>query len=45
MDLKTYFQLFWGPAIASAALIALLWWTRRSESDPVAAQKVIHPEA
>ena len=25
MDLKTYFQLFWVPAIASAALIALLW--------------------
>ena len=25
MDLRTYFQLFWGPAIASAALIALLW--------------------
>jgi hypothetical protein len=25
MDLKTYFQLFWGPAIASAALITLLW--------------------
>ena len=25
MDLKTYFQLFWMPAIASAALMALLW--------------------
>jgi hypothetical protein len=25
MDLRTYFQLFWVPAIASAALIALLW--------------------
>jgi hypothetical protein len=25
MDLKTYFQLFWVPAIASAALIVLLW--------------------
>jgi len=25
MDLRTYFQLFWLPAIASAALIALLW--------------------
>jgi hypothetical protein len=25
MDLKTYFQLFWAPAIASAALILLLW--------------------
>jgi len=25
MDLKTYFQLFWVPAIASAALMALLW--------------------
>jgi hypothetical protein len=25
MDLKTYFQLFWIPAIASAALMALLW--------------------
>jgi hypothetical protein len=25
MDLQTYFQLFWVPAIASAALIALLW--------------------
>ena len=24
MDLKTYFQLFWVPAIVSAALIALL---------------------
>jgi hypothetical protein len=24
MDLRTYFQLFWVPAIASAALIALL---------------------
>jgi hypothetical protein len=25
MDLKTYFQLFWIPAIASAALMALVW--------------------
>ena len=25
MDLKTYFQLFWVPAIASAALLTLLW--------------------
>ena len=25
MDLKTYFQLFWVPAVASAALMALLW--------------------
>ena len=25
MDLRTYFQLFWAPAIASAALLALLW--------------------
>ena len=25
MDLKTYFQLFWVPAFASAALMALLW--------------------
>ena len=25
MDVKTYFQLFWVPAIASAALMALLW--------------------
>jgi hypothetical protein len=25
MDLKTYFQLFWLPAIASAALLAHLW--------------------
>ena len=25
MDLKTYFQLFWVPAIASAALMAFLW--------------------
>jgi hypothetical protein len=25
MDLRTYFQLFWVPAIASAALMALLW--------------------
>src|SRR6516164_9706830 len=25
MDLRTYFQLFWVPAIASAALLALLW--------------------
>jgi hypothetical protein len=25
MDLKIYFQLFWVPAIASAALMALLW--------------------
>ena len=25
MALKTYFQLFWVPAIASAALMALLW--------------------
>ena len=25
MDLKTYFQLFWVPAIASGALMALLW--------------------
>jgi hypothetical protein len=25
MDLKTYFELFWVPAIASAALMALLW--------------------
>jgi len=25
MDLKTYFQLFWVPAVASAALMAVLW--------------------
>jgi len=25
MDLRTYFQLFWVPAIASAALMAILW--------------------
>jgi 4-amino-4-deoxy-L-arabinose transferase-like glycosyltransferase len=25
MDPKTYFQLFWVPPIASAALMALLW--------------------
>jgi hypothetical protein len=25
MDLKTYFQLFWVPAIASACLMVLLW--------------------
>jgi hypothetical protein len=25
MDLRTYFQLFWIPAIASAGLMALLW--------------------
>jgi hypothetical protein len=25
MDLRTYFQLFWVPAVASAALMALLW--------------------
>jgi hypothetical protein len=25
MDIKIYFQLFWIPAIASAALMALLW--------------------
>jgi hypothetical protein len=25
MDLKTYFQLFWVPAIASAALLTVLW--------------------
>ena len=25
MDLKIYFQLFWVPAMASAALMALLW--------------------
>lgn len=25
MDFRTYFQLFWVPAIASAALLALLW--------------------
>jgi hypothetical protein len=25
MDLKIYFQLFWVPAVASAALMALLW--------------------
>jgi hypothetical protein len=25
MDIKIYFQLFWVPAIASAALLALLW--------------------
>ena len=25
MDLRTYFQLFWVPAIASVALMALLW--------------------
>ena len=28
MDLRTYFQLFWLPAIASAVLIALLWIQR-----------------
>jgi hypothetical protein len=26
MDLRTYFQLFWAPAIASAVLMALLWF-------------------
>jgi hypothetical protein len=25
MDIKTYFQLFWAPAIASAALMVPLW--------------------
>ena len=25
MDVKTYFELFWVPAIASAALMAILW--------------------
>jgi hypothetical protein len=25
MDIKTYLQLFWVPAIASAALMAFLW--------------------
>jgi hypothetical protein len=25
MDLKTYFQLFWLPAVASAALMVFLW--------------------
>lgn len=25
MDLRTYFQVFWVPAVASAALMALLW--------------------
>jgi hypothetical protein len=25
MDLKTYFQLFWVPAVASAALMTVLW--------------------
>jgi len=25
MDLQTYFRLFWVPAVASAALMALLW--------------------
>jgi len=25
MDIRTYLQLFWVPAIASAALMALLW--------------------
>ena len=25
MDLKTYFQLFWVPALMSAVLIAILW--------------------
>ncbi len=25
MDIRTYFQLFWIPAIASAALMVLLW--------------------
>jgi hypothetical protein len=25
MDLKTYFQLFWVPAVASAALMTFLW--------------------
>jgi hypothetical protein len=25
MDLRTYFQLFWLPAIASAVLMGLLW--------------------
>jgi hypothetical protein len=25
MDLRTYFQLFWVPAIASIALLAVLW--------------------
>jgi hypothetical protein len=25
MDIKTYFQLFWVPALASAVLMVLLW--------------------
>ena len=25
MDLRTYFQMFWVPAIASAALLLVLW--------------------
>lgn len=25
MDLRTYFQLFWAPAVASGILLALLW--------------------
>jgi hypothetical protein len=25
MDLKSYFQLFWVPAVASAALMVLFW--------------------
>jgi hypothetical protein len=33
MDLRTYFQLFWTPAIASAALLALRW-TRDGFSGP-----------
>ena len=28
MDLRTYFQLFWVPAIASTVLMALLWIQR-----------------
>jgi hypothetical protein len=29
----------------SGQLALIAAWTRRSESDPLAAQKVIHPEA
>ena len=25
MDIRTYLQLFWAPAMASAALMAILW--------------------
>jgi hypothetical protein len=35
MDLKTYFELFWIPAVASAALMALLWIRGRISAPPM----------